>query len=64
MKFQTLLIIYIKTTCTSSDHDLNICKFQNSRHGTVGGVEHTRYLVSIHFDQENGYVHFMEKVMK
>ena len=28
-------------------------KFQNNRYKTVGGVAHTRYPLSIHFDSKN-----------
>ena len=28
-------------------------KFQKNRHKTVGGVAHTRYPLSIHFDSKN-----------
>ena len=28
-------------------------KFQKNRYKTVGGVAHTRYLLSIHFDSKN-----------
>ena len=28
-------------------------KFKKNRHKTIGGVEHTRYPLSIHFDSKN-----------
>ena len=31
----------------------SLVKFQRNRHKTVGGVAHTRYPLSIHFDSKN-----------
>ena len=31
----------------------SLLKFQRNRHKTVGGVAHTRYSLSIHFDSKN-----------
>ena len=31
----------------------SLVKFQMNRHKTVGGVAHTRYPLSIHFDSKN-----------
>ena len=31
----------------------SLVKFQRNRHKTVGGVAHTRYPLSIHFDGKN-----------
>ena len=31
----------------------SLVKFQRNRHITVGGVAHTRYPLSIHFDSKN-----------
>ena len=38
---------YLQTTFKSLE------KFQRNRHKTVGGVAHTRYPLSIHFDSKN-----------
>ena len=35
----------MQTRCTSSDRDLNACKFSRNQHSTVGGVAYTRYLL-------------------
>ena len=45
----------------------SLVKFQRNWHKTVGGVAHTRYPLSIHFDSKtpkNGYVQTAEKVTK